>query len=503
MFSYFLKRPMLLAAVFAVFICIVGYYSAVTVFVIGIISIALFFAFLRKPIRASAIVITFICIIVSVSLLITDRNIKATEDAAGTAFGGSFVVVEAPDSGENSYYCTVEAIECESLKKGTYMKLFYKENYLNMGDKFTAKITTGEIDEEYKELNYSEKTYLIAYMDELVDIDKDYDFVLSGVNKLRNYIADALFSNLKYREASTLVAIVFGDTSYMSDEFYSLTKSAGVTHILVVSGMHLATIILLITAIGEKIIYNPYIKALAMLLTVIFITFLCGFTKSIIRAGVCYIIYALSVALKMNNNSVNTLGTGICVILSAEPFAIFSVSFQLSLLSTLGIVAVAMPTINYIKRNKLFNSNIIIAFLSSIIITLSATLFTLPILVYIFGYVSTVSVLSNLLISYAVTMAICLAAVGLIVYAVIPPLGGFIIKMAGVFTEYIDFVIEELGSLGFATAELGGKAFIVAVLLVLAVIAIMLLVARYDNRLKRNAILNKIKREGEKTLKWN
>ena len=51
--------------------------------------------------------------------------------------------------------------------------------------------------------------------------------------------------------------------------------------------MHLSVIVGLTAVAVKKYFYNKYLRALTMLATVLFMAAVCGFTKSILRAGFC------------------------------------------------------------------------------------------------------------------------------------------------------------------------------------------------------------------------
>lgn len=270
---------------------------------------------------------------------------------------------------------------------------------------------------------------------------------------------------------------------------------------MVVSGLHLAIIVSLVSKLIEKVIYNRYLKAITVLLTVLFMSALCGLTKSIIRAGLCYIIYAISIVLKRDNTPENTLGAAVTLILISEPFTILSVSFQLSVLATLGITAAALPVTKYLKEN-VFENAWLIYIVDLAIVTLSALLFTLPVTVWVFGYVSVVVVIANILVAYAVTLALYFATAGLVLYYIFPLGGQILLVSASLVTKYVNFIINMLGSLPFAAVRLGDYSFIFAILLLFSVIFILFACKHRQDMLKLKEMHKKIISEGGGKLKW-
>ena len=501
MIDYLKRRPMLLCGLCASALCVIGFYSRTAIFFLGLILILFFFFLLQKGVYPAYIFIAFILAVTSVSILMTYNKIEKISESDGTTVKGSFSVVESPVNHGSYYSAVIKSRDCKGIEVGSRIMVFSNEGGFEYGDKIVATVDLSKINDKYRASDYSEKIYLTGNMDDITVYSAEGGFILSRVNRLRTYIVDTLFSNMDYEVAATLTALTIGDRSYLSEEFYGNLKAAGVSHMMVVSGMHLAIIVSMIISIIEKIVCNRYLKALTVLITVLFMAALCGFTKSIIRAGLCYIIYAVSIVLKRDNTPENTLGAAVTLILIAEPFAILSVSFQLSVLATLGITAAALPVTKYLKEN-LFKNIWLLYIVDLAIVTLSALLFTLPVTVWIFGYVSTVAVIANILLSYAVTLSLYFAAAGLVFYCVFPLVGHILLVADSLVTKYVNFIINTLGSLPFAAVRLGDYSFIFAFLLLFSVIFVLFACKRRQDMLKLKIMHEKIISEGGGKLRW-
>lgn len=501
MIDYLKRRPMLLCGLCASALCVIGFYSRTAIFFLGLILILFFFFLLQKGVYPAYIFIAFILAVTSISILMTYNKIEKISESDGTTVKGSFSVVESPVNHGSYYSAVIKSRECKGIEVGSRIMVFSNEGGFEYGDKIVATVDLSKINDKYRASDYSEKIYLTGNMDDITVYSAEGGFILSRVNRLRTYIVDTLFSNMDYEVAATLTALTIGDRSYLSEEFYDNLKAAGVSHMMVVSGMHLAIIVSMIISIIEKIVCNRYLKALTVLITVLFMAALCGFTKSIIRAGLCYIIYAVSIVLKRDNTPENTLGAAVTLILIAEPFAILSVSFQLSVLATLGITAAALPVTKYLKEN-VFKNIWLLYIVDLAIVTLSALLFTLPVTVWIFGYVSTVAVIANILLSYAVTLSLYFAAAGLVFYCIFPLVGHILLVADSLVTKYVNFIINTLGSLPFAAVRLGDYSFIFVFLLLFSVIFVLFACKRREDMLKLKIMHEKIISEGGGKLKW-
>ncbi len=490
--DFLVKRPMLLSAVFSGVISVFTFSHEKALFIICIILSAIVFLMIFLKIKTQ-IVFSFVVILaVCVSLYFHNYEIVQTEYYTDTVCNGEYIVIDEPIYYEDYYVVTVETVKSQTLKKGSKIRLTYSKENLEFAQNFRADIHIKSLaGSKYTKDNYSKNIYVKGNAQNIVPLDK-YDFVLRTVGNLRDYIKTEILDGFRIREASTVLALLTGDKSYFTNEFYDNVKSAGVAHVMVVSGIHLAVIVSIFLFVCDRFFYNRFLKAFIIFITVVLISAVCGFTMSIMRAGVTYILIAISLLLNRQNTPENTLGAAVTLIMFCNPFAIFSIAFQLSVLSTFGILVIAIPIINYIRRKDIIRNKIILTLLSSILISLSALILTAPVTVYNFGYISNVSIITNLLISNAVTIAITLCILGIM----FPFLSGVFFTLSGLVVKYINYIINYFGALPFAITELPKSVTIIAVGLVIIVFWILLACKKRNNMIKLKEIQSK--REGRK-----
>ena len=223
---------------------------------------------------------------------------------------------------------------------------------------------------------------------------------------------------------------------------------------------------------------------------------------SIMRAGITYLIIAIGIMLDRNGKGENSLGAAITVILFFTPFAIFSVALQLSSLSTFGILAIALPVTDYIKDKSIFKKPILLNITSSALITLSATLLTLPVIINIFGFVSTVFLISNLLITPVVKFALYASIGALILEGLFPFLSPIIYIPAGLITRYINEVIEFFGSMPFATLDVPKFVSLIVAFVIFLLFDGLLACKKRRNMLRLEGMRLRIIKEGGRKVKW-
>ena len=496
--DYIVKRPMLLAAFVSSIAAVLGFYSKNALFIVGIALISFFFFALYKKLNGGLIVAIVMAFAVVVSSFLQIAEIDNIKYNNGNVCDGEFIVISEPVSKGDYYNTTLEVKKSDSLKKGSKIAVTYYKDGISFADVIVANVALKSMEEaSYKTNYYSEKIYLSGYIKN-VERTNQKDFTLKCIASLRKYIKQRIFKNYEFGEAATILALITGDKGYFTDEFYNNVKSAGVAHVMVVSGMHLSIIVSFLLFFTKKLFYNRYFKALVIFIAVIIVAAVCGFTMSIIRAGITYILIVLSLVLNKPNTSSNTLGAAVTLILINNPLAVLNVVFQLTVLSTFGILVVALPCIEFVERKELVKNKVLFWVLSTSLISISATILTAPVVIYYFGYLSNVALITNLLICTPAEIAICLAILGLLIM----PIERFFFALSEIIIKYINAVINYFGTLKFSVTVLPRWTAFIAIVLVIILLFGLLACKKRINMLKLMEIHNKKIKEGGKKVKW-
>lgn len=194
--------------------------------------------------------------------------------------------------------------------------------------------------------------------------------------------------------ASLLNGIIFGIKPTTSPDLYFKLKATGLLHIAVLSGMNLS----LLSAIVSQITL-PFGRRIASLISIliiiIFIIFV-GPEAPIVRAGIMAILTHVAIVYGKQKSSLYLLFISGLFSLIFKPTWIKSLSFQLSYLATLGIILFSKRKIKRPKNNFQKIKNI---FKEEFLTSLSAQVFTAPLIFIRFKQISLVSPLTNALVA--------------------------------------------------------------------------------------------------------
>lgn len=198
-----------------------------------------------------------------------------------------------------------------------------------------------------------------------------------------------------------LKGVIFGEKD-ISEELTQDFQNAGVTHVLSVSGLHVAYVFLVLSFILMKIKIKKKYWLLFLLPALVFYTALTGFSPPVIRASIMLACLTLGQGLHRERDPLNQLCLAGIIILGLWPSQLFQAGFQLSMGAVLGILLFYGPLLFLYKkyRNKKFsrykrNPGPIA---EGLVLTFCATIGTLPILLYHFKTFTYMSFFSNLLV---------------------------------------------------------------------------------------------------------
>lgn len=237
-------------------------------------------------------------------------------------------------------------------------------------------------------------------------------------------------------------AILIGDTSDLDYETDTALKVSGVRHIVAVSGLHISILMGAIYLVGGRANPLVYIIGTAMLFVYAAIV---GFTPPITRALIMLCLLNLANPLNREYDPPTALAFAGLVLMAVNPLAIRSAGFQLSFASLSGIFLFSERIYDWLcdpkrfgkAKGRSFGSKTKRFILLSASVTLSASVFTVPLTAWYFGTVSLLGILSNLLIIWIVSFVFCGVILSCIAGAISIPFGAGAAWLASVMIRYI------------------------------------------------------------------
>ncbi len=222
-----------------------------------------------------------------------------------------------------------------------------------------------------------------------------------------------------------LTAELTGDKSLLPESDYVAMQETGLAHIFAVSGLHCAFLVTLLSLLIPPT-HRRTLCAVASAVLV-FYMLLTGLSPSVARACVMQLFLLSAPLFRRGSDPLTSLAAALTVILLVNPYAVGSVSLQLSFAATLGMVLLSGRLYKsftgwYRGRNRAVRTAL--SFLAAnLAATLGALVFTAPLTAYYFNILSLVAPLAGLLAVPAAGYAFMSAFVSALLGLVWTPLG--------------------------------------------------------------------------------
>lgn len=286
-------------------------------------------------------------------------------------------------------------------------------------DRITANFTASKTDEGY---NLSKGIYLTAFYDEESDNlkstgEKQFSLYSFAVN-IRKAMKSSLDSLLPESSSSLCKAVLLGDKQALSNDVKDNFSNTGTSFLIVVSGMHLSIIVGFALFLIKKIIKNRYAVAAIILALVIGFMAVTGFTPSVVRSGIMLILTYCSKVVFRRTDGLNSLGAAAIVLTIFNPFSVGDIGMLLSFSATTGIILWANKIASYLYRKLHLKGKhkFIRGAINLIAVSVSASLWIIPITTVAFHRISPFAVLTALFAEPIVAVVLICAMLASILY---------------------------------------------------------------------------------------
>jgi len=257
---------------------------------------------------------------------------------------------------------------------------------------------------------------------------------------------------------AVLAALTLGEKDFITDELQSDFTSAGVTHVLAVSGLHVGVIyfivLWLLSLWGGK---NKHlkIKNVFVILSLCAYAFITGLSPSVVRSVLMFSLVGIGVMTNRRSLVYNTVFLSAFLMLLFNTDYIFDVGFQLSYAAVLSIISFCPFLLGLIKIDRWLPRKAWELFS----VSLSAQLGTMPLTIYYFHQFPNYFWVSNMII-VPLSSFVIYAAVSLFFLSSVPIVGAVSAYVLSVLVKSLNGVVHFISDLPYAvSADLGFGAW--------------------------------------------
>ncbi|MGM9538637.1 MAG: ComEC/Rec2 family competence protein [Candidatus Onthomonas sp.] len=249
--------------------------------------------------------------------------------------------------------------------------------------------------------------------------------------------------------AGFLFALTTGHREKLSDALDSALTATGLRHIVTASGLHVHLLFSALCLLPG----NRRWRRLALLPLLLAFAALAGFTPSICRAAMMEAILLLGPLFDREPDGLTSLSLALALLLGQNPYAAASVSLQLSFAAMFGLLTVCPALRRRLRERK--DQPRLHKLKNSLIVTLGANVFTLPLVLYYFGTVSLLAPLSNLVVLWLLPLLLPLALLCSLGGWLCLPVGLALAGPAGLLAELMIRLIRALAAFPWSTLPEG------------------------------------------------
>ena len=329
---------------------------------------------------------------------------------------------------------------------------------LEPGDMISAdlklKSATKRYDEETS-IYTSKGRYLLANLSGEIEVKGKWEFSFLHIPQRVNLaVKNTLVKIFPEDVLGFQLALLTGDTSelHKDKELSTAMGASGITHVVSISGMHMAFLIGMVRTFTGK----RRRTAVICIPLIIFFISMAGGGASVVRSGIMQIMLLSAPLLRRENDGITSLSFALALLLLANPAAIQDIGLQLSFAAMAGIMLVT-PAVNAAleeKAGKLIDkkhAGIFIRFIiSNISGTTGALIFSTPLVAWHFGQISLIAPLANILILSAVSLCFSAGYILCLAGMVFPALGMALAWVLSWLVRYVLAVVKIMGSVPFA-----------------------------------------------------
>lgn len=260
----------------------------------------------------------------------------------------------------------------------------------------------------------------------------------------REYCIGKINRMLPEPHSSLLAGMLLGVRKGMPEEFSEALQRTGTTHVIAASGYNVTVVVQAVFS-SLSFLHRKLRIWLSMGAIWVFVV-LAGASPPVVRAGVMGSISLLGMVLGRMSVVHVGLPLSAAVMIVADPGMISDLGFQLSFVSTCGLVYL-VPVLRRLLPwipDWLEDSTLV---------TVSAVIATLPLIMYSFGRFSLIAPVANFLVLPVISVVMGVGVVLILVPAVLNSLAVLVGSIVWVPLEYFNFIISKLSSVSFASID--------------------------------------------------
>lgn len=440
-------------------------------FKIGIVLFVLLFiilflfrnkAYFQKMVITKYSIIFLLCYLISYTQIINlEKSYHETYKIGEEEVQIVGTIISNPNKQDykTTYLLKVESMNHNSSYQNTNLLLHIKNeknaNEYSYGNQITFVGSLKEVAGQRNEGGFDYKNYLktqkihaiIETKKSKVKLikEKNVAWLFQIVNTMACKIEEKAYQLLEKQEASLLTGILIGKKENLDESVQEAFRKSNLSHMLAVSGAHTSYVILAITFLFAISKIGKRNSKLATMFILFLFMLLTGNTPSVTRACYMAIYFIIAYLFHKKVSALSAIFISALFLMIQNPYCILDVGFELSYAGTIGIIVCypIMKSFFYQKKKKEYPltispwQKILQAIKELLLVTISANLILVPIILYHFNTLSLTFLLSNLLASPIMAIVVILGFLTIFFSFLCMPIGKLLSILLGFFLNLL------------------------------------------------------------------
>ena len=279
--------------------------------------------------------------------------------------------------------------------------------------------------------------------------------ILDTLYDIRDRMGRSLERALPEPQAAVAQTLLLGQRDNLPAELRENFRSTGTSHLLAISGLHVGVVLVLTIAgsaylLGRK---RPY-YLLVPLFALWAYALLSGISPSVVRAAIMGSLYLTAIGVGRPRNVFPALALAAGVMAGLDPTILQDLSFQLSFAAVAGIALLAPPLTGWLQEKlwltherQGFARSIARGALLSAVVSVAATLSTLPLVAFHFHQLPTLGIPATVLALPALPPILITSVLTVAADTLHPALGNLVGWAAYASISYLTALIQGFAAL--------------------------------------------------------
>ena len=295
--------------------------------------------------------------------------------------------------------------------------------------------------------------------------------------ELRLRMKEVLAEGAGEESGAVLAAMMLGDKGSVSDESALNFSSAGLSHLLAISGLHVSLIGMGILVFLKKMSLNQYAACAVSVSFLIFYTVFTGAREATVRALIMFAVMAVGKCALRSYDPVSSLSAAGIIVLILRPSSLFLSGFQFSFAAAFGAAVICPVLIKKLKLDIYGRGKIRGILCSAAMVWISVQIATVPVMLWNYYEFPVLSIFPNMIFVPLMSLVMLLGFAGVLIGMLFPGTAQVILFLPSVLIRAMEGTGAFLRKLPFGSVVTGQPSLFQIGLYVLGTVLFLLVLS--------------------------